>query len=250
MKERYVLLDSIRGITLLNMILYHGMFDLVEIYGLHIPWFVERPGYVWQQSICWIFILLSGFCWNLGKRHLKRGLVISAWGLLITGVTYAFMPSEKILFGILTFTGTAMLLLIPLSKVLERIPSWMGFAGSFLLFGLTRNVNRGIWGFELFYFGRVPKVLYRGLFMTFLGFPDPGFFSGDYFPLFPWIFLYLTGYFLYGMFIKFPEVKNALRIHLPAPFLEAAGRHSLLLYLLHQPLLMLVFTAADVLKIL
>ena len=57
MKERYVLLDSIRGITLLSMILYHGMFDLVEIYGLHIPWFVERPGYVWQQSICWIFIL-------------------------------------------------------------------------------------------------------------------------------------------------------------------------------------------------
>ena len=183
MKERYVLLDSIRGITLLSMILYHGMFDLVEIYGLHIPWFVERPGYVWQQSICWIFILLSGFCWNLGKRHLKRGLVISAWGLLITGVTYAFMPSEK-------------------------------------------------------------------LFMTFLGLPDPEFFSGDYFPLFPWIFLYLTGYFLYGMLMKFPEVKKALAIHLPAPFLETAGRHSLLLYLLHQPLLMLVFTAADVLEIL
>ena len=50
--------------------------------------------------------------------------------------------------------------------------------------------------------------------------------------------------------MKFQEVKNALRIHLPVPFLEAAGRHSLLLYLLHQPLLMLVFTAADVLKIL
>ncbi len=66
-KERYVLLDSIRGITLLSMILYHGMFDLVEIYGLHVPWFGDRPGYVWQQSICWIFILLSGFCWNLGK---------------------------------------------------------------------------------------------------------------------------------------------------------------------------------------
>ena len=41
MKERYVLLDSIRGITLLSMILYHGMFDLVEIYGLYVPWFVE-----------------------------------------------------------------------------------------------------------------------------------------------------------------------------------------------------------------
>ena len=86
--------------------------------------------------------------------------------------------------------------------------------------------------------------------MTFLGLPDPDFFSGDYFSLFPWIFLYLTGYFLYGMLVKLPEVKKALTIHLPAPFLEAAGRHSLLLYLLHQPLLMLVFTAADVLEIL
>ena len=60
----------------------------------------------------------------------------------------------------------------------------------------------------------------------------------------------MTGYFLYGMFVKFPEVKKVLAIHLPVPFLETAGRHSLLLYLLHQPLLMLVFTAADVLKIL
>lgn len=39
MKERYALLDSIRGITLLSMILYHGMFDLVEIYGVKVPWF-------------------------------------------------------------------------------------------------------------------------------------------------------------------------------------------------------------------
>jgi len=175
-KERYDLLDSIRGITLLSMILYHGMFDLVEIYGLHVSWFWDTPGYAWQQSICWTFILLSGFCWNLGRRHLKRGLMISGGGLLVTVVTYLFMPSEKILFGILTFTGAAMLLLIPLSKVLERIPAWMGLAGSILLFVLTRNVNRGIWGFEALQLGKVPEVLYRGLFMTFLGFPEPGFF--------------------------------------------------------------------------
>lgn len=250
MKERYALLDSIRGITLLSMILYHGMFDLVEIYGLKVSWFWEIPGYIWQQSICWTFILLSGFCWNLGRRHLKRGLVISTGGLLVTGVTYAFMPSEKILFGILTFTGAAMLLLIPLSKVLGRIPAWVGFAGSVLLFGLTRNVNRGIFGFASLYLGKVPEDLYQGFFMTFLGFPEPGFFSGDYFSLLPWIFLYLTGYFLYGMLMKLPQVKKVLAVQLPVPFLEAAGRHSLLLYLLHQPLLMLVFTAADAFGIL
>ena len=152
------------------------------------------------------------------KKASETGACDFSVGSSDHGGTYAFMPSEKILFGILTFTGTAMLLLIPLSKVLERIPAWAGFAGSFLLFGLTRNVNRGVFGFELLHFGRVPKVLYRGLFMTCLGLPDPEFFSGDYFPLFPWIFLYLTGYFLYGMLMKFPEVKKALTIHLPALF--------------------------------
>ena len=250
MKERYALLDSIRGITLLSMILYHGMFDLVEIYGVKVPWFWDTSGYIWQQSICWTFILLSGFCWNLGRRHLKRGLMILGGGLLVTVVTCFFMPSEKILFGILTFTGAAMLLLILLSKVLEKSPAWMGLAGSILIFILTRNVNRGIFGFETLELGKVPAILYRGLFMTFLGFPEPGFFSGDYFSLVPWIFLYLTGYFLYRLAMKNQEVRNFLHVHLPVPFLEAAGRHSLLLYLLHQPLLMLVFTVADMLKIL
>ena len=71
-KRRY-LLDGLRGLTLISMILYHGMFDLVEIYGLHIPWFVERPGYVWQQSICWIFILLSGFLLESWKKASETG---------------------------------------------------------------------------------------------------------------------------------------------------------------------------------
>ena len=250
MKGRYALLDSIRGITLLSMIVYHGMFDLIELYGLKASWFWNIPGYVWQQSICWTFILLSGFCWNLGRRHLKRSLMISAGGLLVTAMTYLFMPSEKIVFGILTFTGAAMLLLIPLSEVLEKIPTWLGLAGSILFFILTRNINSGFFGFEALRLGKVPGILYRGVIMTFLGFPDPGFFSGDYFSLVPWIFLYLTGYFLYGLVMKSQAVRNFLQVRLPVPFLEAAGCHSLLLYLLHQPLLMLVFTAADVLGIL
>lgn len=168
----------------------------------------------------------------------------------MTVVTYFFMPSEKILFGILTFTGAAMLLLILLSKMLEKSPAWIGLAGNILMFILTRNVNRGIFGFETLQLGKVPAILYRGLLMTFLGFPESGFFSGDYFSLVPWIFLYLTGYFLYRLVMKNQKVRNFLHVHLPVPFLEAAGRHSLLLYLLHQPLLMLVFTVADMLKIL
>lgn len=238
-RERYCLLDALRGITLLSMIIYHGMFDLVELYGVRVSWFWKTPGYVWQQSICWTFILLSGFCWRLGRQPIKRGLIISVAGIVITTVTCLFMPSERILFGILTFTGAAMLAVAPLTRGLDRLPAWAGFAGSGLLFFLTRNINEGYWGFESVIMGKVPERLYRGLLMTFLGFPKTGFFSGDYFSFFPWFFLYLSGYFLYGLLMHRESVKRILRVR--CPVLEWLGRNSLILYMLHQPVLMLVF---------
>lgn len=237
-KERYFLLDALRGITLISMIAYHGMFDLVELYGVHVDWFWKTPGYVWQQSICWTFILLSGFCWKLGKRPLRRGILVSGCGIIITAVTYLFMPSERILFGILTFTGAAMLALAPLAKALDHIPAWAGLTGSVVLFFLTRNINSGYWGFEPLVLGKVPGGLYRGLFTAFLGFPGRGFFSGDYFSFFPWIFLYLCGYFLYEILMKWKTVQKILKYR--CPVLEWPGRHSLILYMLHQPALMLV----------
>lgn len=237
-KERYFLLDALRGATLISMIAYHGMFDLVELYGVSVDWFWKTPGYVWQQSICWTFILLSGFCWRLGKRPLRRGILISGCGLVVTAATYLFMPSERILFGILTFTGAAMLVLVPLSKALDRIPAWAGLLGSAVLFFLSRNVNEGYFGFESLIVGKVPEGLYRGLGMTFLGFPEPGFFSGDYFSFFPWFFLYLCGYFLYGLLMERETVRKILRYRCRA--LECPGRYSLILYMLHQPALMLL----------
>lgn len=237
-RERLYLLDGLRGVTLLSMIAYHGMFDLVELYNVPVRWFWKTPGYVWQQSICWTFILLSGFCWNLGRSPLRRGLIVSAGGAVITAVTFLFMPSERILFGILTFTGAAMLVMIPLSRILERMAAWIGLMGSGILFFLTRNVNRGYWGFEALTLGKVPDAFYRGLPMTFLGFPEPGFFSGDYFSFIPWIFLYLCGYFLYRAVMKYGPVKRILQCR--TGFLEWIGRNSLILYMLHQPVLLLI----------
>lgn len=237
-KERYHLLDGLRGLTLLNMILYHGMFDLVVLYGGRVEWFFQRPGYVWQQSICWTFIVLSGFCWRLGKAPLKRGLMISAGGLAVTAATFAFMPSERILFGILTFTGAAMLSLVSLSGFLDRLPQCAGFCVSGILFFLTRNINRGYLGFESIVLGRVPEAWYRGIGTAALGFPGPGFFSGDYFSFFPWIFLYLCGYFLYGSVMECEKIRRFLRCHVKG--LEWIGKHSLPIYMIHQPVLMLI----------
>ena len=172
-RERYHLLDALRGLTLISMIAYHGMYDLVEIYGADVSWFWDTPGRVWQQSVCWTFILLSGFCWNLGKQPLRRGLTVFGGGILVTAVTFLFMPSQRILFGILTFLGSAMLVQIPLSRLLDKLPAWAGLAGSALLFILTRDINAGFWGFGALRLGAVPESLYRGFLLTFLGFPEP-----------------------------------------------------------------------------
>lgn len=57
---RYRLLDELRGLDLISMMLYHGMWDVVFLFGVAQKWYTGRPGFVWQQSICWVFILLSG----------------------------------------------------------------------------------------------------------------------------------------------------------------------------------------------
>ena len=62
MKQRLHFLDALRGFTLINMIAFHGMWNLVYLFGVRANWYTGMPGYLWQQWICWTFILLSGFC--------------------------------------------------------------------------------------------------------------------------------------------------------------------------------------------
>ena len=53
------------------MISYHFLWDLVYLYNADIPWYKSHGAHIWQQSICWTFILLAGFSWHLGKKHMK-----------------------------------------------------------------------------------------------------------------------------------------------------------------------------------
>lgn len=241
MNKRYDLLDTIRGITLLSMIAYHGVWDLVYMYGVKWNWYRGTGAYIWQQSICWTFIFLSGFCWPIGRRPLKRGLIVFGGGLLVTVVTLLFMPQNRVVFGVLTLTGSAMLLMIPLDKIFKKVPPQIGLAVSFLCFLVTRNVNEGTLGFEGIRLLWLPQSWYRGMIATYLGFPAADFYSTDYFSLIPWIFLFISGYFTYHLFCK----KNLLKSPVfrwnckPLSFL---GRHSLIIYLLHQVVLYAVFS--------
>lgn len=239
-RPHYGLLDTVRGVCILSMVAYHGMYDLVDIFGLPSAWYTGLPGYIWQQSICWTFILLSGMCWQLSRRHVKRGLLLVGCGAAITLITWLVMPSQRILYGVLNLLGLSALLLIPLDKVFRKIPAWAGLGGALLLFALTKNVSRGSLGFEGLVLCRLPRWLYATDLLAVVGFPSPSFWSTDYFPLLPWFFLFCAGYFLWSLLDKSPRAKELLQPGLrPLRFL---GRHSLVIYLIHQPALMAVFT--------
>lgn len=131
---RYRLLDELRGLDLISMMLYHGMWDVVFLFGVAQKWYTGRPGFVWQQSICWVFLLLSGFCLPLGHHPFRRGAVVFGAGALVTAVTLLFLPEEVVWFGVLTLLGSAMLLTAALDPLLRRVPPAVGVALSALLF--------------------------------------------------------------------------------------------------------------------
>lgn len=251
MRKRYELLDSLRGLVLISMILYHGIWDLVYLFGRKWSWYHGTEAYIWQQSICKTFILLSGFCWSMGKEPLKRGLVVFGGGMIITLATMLFMPESRVIFGVLTLIGSCMLLMIPLDRILKKLSPAVGLMGSLLLFVLTRNINDRYLGFEGFNLMPLPDTLYHGLFMTYLGFPYRGFYSTDYFSLFPWLFLFCAGYFLYHLLqskrCAILWEKVFVRGFYPLSFM---GKHSLIIYMLHQPVIYGVLMGFDLLGIL
>ena len=130
---RYALLDELRGLDLVSMMLYHACWDMMFLFGIWMDWYIGWPGRLWQQSICWVFILLSGFCVPLGHRTLKRGAQVFAAGALVTVVTLVFMPEDRVVFGVLTFLGSAMLLTGVLEPLLKKDPARRragGFGGA------------------------------------------------------------------------------------------------------------------------
>ncbi len=232
MKKRIWELDALRGVCILGMVLVHFVYDLVELYAL-VPWeypkwfaFVRDWGGV-------LFLLLSGTCATLGSRSTRRGLVVFACGMVCTAVTLGmyllgFAGKEIIIyFGVLHCLGVCMLLW----GVLKKLPTWALAALGAVL------TAAGLW---------LRGQLFSFPWLTVLGFVPEGFASSDYFPLLPNL-----GFFLLGAAVgrtvyrdkttllpKVNEKNPALR------FFTLCGRHSLAIYLLHQPILAGIMTAA------
>lgn len=233
---RLGLLDALRGLALINMAAYHFIWDMVYIFGVDMPWYTSVWGQLWQRLICCTFIMISGFCLALSSRPgYRRGLLVLACGFGISAVMGVATPDLPNLFGVLTLLGSCMLLGAWGRRLFDRIRPVYGMASCFILFVLTYGINDGYIGLGAFAL-RLPRGLYSNLLTAYLGFPSDTFLSTDYFPILPWAFLFFAGYFL-CRYIRDIGAMGALR-RPQGTFLNWLGRHSLVFYLLHQPVIL------------
>ena len=227
MKKRYEIIDLWRTAALLTMLVYHFIYDL-GLFGF-ITWeqvFSFGPQAV-QKFTCYSFIFISGMSCRFSKGNIRRGMVTFICAMAVSLVS--LIAGIPILFGILHMLGVSMILygLIEkhFEKYLEKIPK---FIAPFLW--LVLFVAAKIW------IDGAPSVGTRLLFP--LGFTYSGFSSSDYFPLLPWFFLFLAG----TAVGKIITEKSPAWLSASIPrWLTWPGRHTLIVYLVHQPILYALF---------
>lgn len=233
LSNRVHLIDEVRGLSILLMIVYHTFFDIVCIFNVKIAAFYSPFVEFLAVFFAGLFIFISGTACHYSRNNLKRGAFCFGAGMVITIVTYFFMRDELVQFGILHFLGICMMLFPLFKKLFYKIPSYIGAFLCIFLFLLTYNVPNGFLGFSGIFSIQLPSAFYNTPFLFPLGFPYPDFFSTDYFSIFPWIFVFAAGGF-FGVSVKEKKLPAfAYKMHIPP--LAFIGRHTLIIYLLHQP---------------
>lgn len=236
MKQRIWELDAARGICIWGMVFFHILFDLQTLF----PILNAGSSPVLDFVGAWggtLFFLISGICVTLGSHPIRRGLIVTGCGLVITAVTAAMVALEfldknmVILFGVLHCLGLCMLLW----PLFRKLP-WpvLGILGSLM-------AAVGVYLDDLSF--PVSPFLFP------IGLKHPGFLSADYFPLLPFFGFFLLGAVLGKLLYKdrqslFPRVNPENRF---VRFWTQSGRWSLPIYMLHQPVITGILTLLEVL---
>jgi uncharacterized membrane protein len=210
------------------MVLHHAMYDAVYTLG-GAEWLYWNPVIaVLHYIFAGVFIALAGMSSRLSRSNWRRGGMCAMAAAAVSFVTA--LAGDPVRFGVLHLLASCMLLYAlgeELSGRLKRKKT-AGSGAAALSYALTAALV----AFSAF---AVNKLDYEFPFSYVLGWTGNGFYSADHFPLLPWAFVFAFGA-VFGGAVKrgsLPERLQTLRI----PLFPAIGRHSMVIYLIHQPIL-------------
>lgn len=228
---RLPVIDIARGVAIVAMVIYHCSWDL-SYYGFLPVDVGYDPGWVlFARSILFSFMALVGVGLVLGhgqgvrwKRFWKRTLFIAIGALLITLGTWITFPQSFVYFGVLHAIALFSLLALPFLFT----PVW-----------LTALVGGAVIGLHFVY----RDALFNNVALSWIGFWDVPPLTNDLVPLFPWFGVVLAG-IVAARLARGSRLEAGLAKIQPrngaARFLGWMGRWSLVIYLVHQPLLLAV----------
>lgn len=216
-------LDLWRSLCVVVMLAYHLLYDLCLFGRLDAGLMETWPMLIVRFVFAGSFVLISGVCVRFSRNPVRRGFIVFCAGALVTAAT--LFAGYPVLFGALHLLGVCMILYGLLRERIERYNGPAFAAVCAALFAAAAVLTA--------------KVTAPVKFLFPFGLRYPGFFSADYFPLLPWAFLFLLGTSLGKLLCT--RDRPLLRRRYP-PALTFPGRHSLLIYLLHQPVYWLLLT--------
>ncbi|MEW6219416.1 MAG: heparan-alpha-glucosaminide N-acetyltransferase [Thermodesulfobacteriota bacterium] len=229
--------DAVRGLAVLVMLAANTRFDLGLFHCL--PPVQAGPWWWLARATACLFLLVAGVSLALSRRraaaqaqgfahYRRRGLRLLAWAILVSLATRLALGDLYVRFGALHLIGLGVILCYPLLGR-TRAPLFAALAAGGLGPWLGGQEVAGPW-------------------LLPLGVRYPGFASVDYQPILPWLAPMLAG--LAAGNLVAARAPGLLQPG-PAPFwgrpLAWLGRHSLVIYLGHQPALLGLFLLAGVL---
>jgi uncharacterized membrane protein len=220
-------IDLLRGLAIILMVCYHLLFDVGEFRGVKrlLGFSTDLSTFAWSAAhlvFAGLFVVLSGISSTLSRSNIRRGLRLLVVSLAVTVATYIFDPASTVYFGILQCLAVSMLI----------------YGAAFVKSGPAACAA---WGALVIGFSAALPAIKEALAVSFdwllpFGITSPSFASFDYFPLIPWFGVFLIGAALGKS--TYASRQSLLPGRLPVTFVHFAGRHSLLIYLVHQPIIM------------